>query len=330
VAHCDDCRHRRAEDDTPDVKVLELVNRLSPGDCLVMEAAIASLHAAHPGRFLTAVRTPVNSLFENHPHVHQISPLERSRPGLMMTIDMQYPAISQSDSRGIHFMQAYCEFLEQQIGVPVPLLVNAPRVYLSAQEKGWMSQVQELTGDGSPYVVVNAGRKADFTAKWAGTAFYQRVVDLLRPRVRCVQVGDQSHHHPPLAGVIDLRGKTDTRQLVRLTYHAAAGIGPSTFLQHLFAAHRKLYVCVAGGREPVQWLQYPMQTTLHSIGRYPCCRDRSCWRSRTVKLGDGAEQDGSVCSLPVVDAGGDAVPKCLADIRPEAAAEAILAVIGRV
>jgi hypothetical protein len=125
-----------------------------------------------------------------------------------------------------------------------------------------------------------------------------------------------------LKNVINFVGKTDARQLVRLAWHAQGGLGPITFLQHLCAAFEKPYVALVGGREPVGWVQYPLQTTLHTLGKLPCCRAKACWRSRVVVLGDGAEQDRSLCELPVL---GMARPvgKCMAVIRPDEVGRAI-------
>jgi hypothetical protein len=65
----------------------------------------------------------------------------------------------------------------------------------------------------------------------------------------------------------------------------------------------------------VIWTQYPLQTTLHTMGRLPCCRTRACWRSRVVALGDGSEQDSSLCEMPVLDFQRP-VGKCMAMIEP--------------
>ena len=48
--------------------------------------------------------------------------------------------------------------------------------------------------------------------------------------------GEAGHHHPSLRGVVDLRGQTTTRQLVRLVYHAQGAISAVSFLMHLAAA----------------------------------------------------------------------------------------------
>ena len=47
-----------------------------------------------------------------------------------------------------------------------------------------------------------SGGKRDFTIKWWDRQRYQQVVDHFRDRIQFVQVGDASHYHPPLDGVI--------------------------------------------------------------------------------------------------------------------------------
>lgn len=311
-------------------RVLLLRHHLSPGDVLVMTAAIHSLHKAHPGRFLTAVETSADAIFENNPDVASVlDPVRLTAE----RIEMHYPAINKArdggggllslgcNERGIHFMQGFCEHLEQVLGVRVPLLTNRPHLYLSDEEKGWMSQVQEVTAQPTPFWLVCAGRKDDYTAKHWGAAAFQEVVDRLRGKVQFVQVGSNEHHHPPLRGVLNLVGKTDMRQLIRLAWHAQGGLGGVTLLQHLMAAHEKPYVCILGGREPVTWNTYPRQQTFHTIGALDCCRAGGCWQSRVVPLGDNDEKDKSLCRYPTF--GDESVPKCMAMIRPAEVADRI-------
>jgi ADP-heptose:LPS heptosyltransferase len=238
---------------------------------------------------------------------------------------MAYPLINQSDAIGCHFMEAYCRYLGEQLGVPLPLAVNKPTLYLSDQERSWTTQIAETIGKHIPYWVINAGHKLDFTAKWWGTRNFQEVVDGLRGKVTFVQIGElgPNHNHPPLQGVIDLRGKTTTRQLLRLVYHAVGGVGPSTLLQHVCAAFDKPYVLIAGGREPRAWQQYPLQTTLSAVGTLNCCATRACWKSRTIKLNDGDEKDQSLCDRPMLQQDGGFIPLCLEQITPTTVIQAI-------
>jgi ADP-heptose:LPS heptosyltransferase len=159
--------------------------------------------------------------------------------------------------------------------------------------------VQERTKKEIPFWVVAAGGKYDFTAKWWSSSRYQQVVDYFAGKIQFVQVGELHHYHPPLRGVIDLRGLTDTRQLVRLVYHSQGVLCGVTFLMHLAAAvetrgRKELTrpcVVVAGGREPPQWEAYPRHQFLHTVGALPCCERGGCWKSRTLPLGDGSEKD---------------------------------------
>ncbi len=291
---------------------LVLTNTLCPGDVLVMSAAVESLHLAHPGRFITEMRTVAQQIWEHNPR-HTVIP-DPMKEGAR-TIAMHYPLVNHSNERAVHFMHGYCDFLADVLAVPVPLLVNAPVLRLSDQEKGWLNQVAEILPANPKFWVVNAGTKADYTAKGWGTSNYQAVVDRLRGRVLCVQVGESGHLHEPLDGVIDLRGKTDTRQLIRLCWHAQGGLGPSTFLQHIMAAHGRPYVCLAGGREAIAWITYPKQTTLHTIGKLECCKTGGCWKARTVRRQDGSALDDSVCAQPV-PLGATFIPRCLALFTP--------------
>jgi ADP-heptose:LPS heptosyltransferase len=322
----------------PGSRRLILVNTLSPGDVLVMSAAIGALHRQHPRKFTTAVATSANPIFEHNPY---IQPTDSSMEGAEI-LEMHYPAINQFNQRSLHFMQAFVEYLSATLQLPLFLDTNRPELYLSEEEKGWINQVEEVTGKPTKFFLVNSGHKKDFTTKNYGHANYQRVVDLLKGEVQFVQIGERhpEHVHRPLRGVIDLVGKTDTRQLIRLAYHAVGGVGPSTFLQHIMAAWQKPYVCLLGGREPVSWTTYPTQITMGAHGLLPCCKDHACDKTRVVPFGNDSDEkvkrENRFCELPVVvksenKAGffsadcpmEESVPKCMDMQRPEIVAEAI-------
>jgi ADP-heptose:LPS heptosyltransferase len=296
-----------------------------PGDALAYLAAIESLAAAHPGAFAVAVSGTARELLDHHPAV--VTPTPEALAG-WRRVKAEYPAIDRSDARGIHFMQAACEHLAGVVGRPVPLAVAAPTVHLTAEEKGWMPQVEEVTGRKGPYWVVNAGHKPDFPAKHWGAHNWRALAAALRGRAVLVQVGEAGtgHTHDLIGeGVIDLRGKTSLRQLARLVFHAAGGVGPSSLLMHLCAALRRPYVLVAGGREPRAWQSYPLQTMFSAVGTLTCCREAACWKS-----GVGPEAaPGSRCERPVPGPGGAWVPECLERTRPEDVAAAVLAYAAR-
>lgn len=282
-----------------------------------MTAAIEMLHSQYPNKYLTAIDSPVPAIWENNPHVAPKASLSKDAKYMRMN----YPAVHESGQRPIHFLQGYVEYLGDQLKIPLKLNTNRPHLYISAQERSWINQVQEVTGDSTPYWIINSGVKRDYTAKGWGQASYQKLVNECKDRIRFVQVGEAGHLHPPLEGVVDFRGRTDTRQLIRLCWNAQGGVGPSTFIQHIFAAFQKPYVCIAGGRESKSWLDYPTQVTLSSIGTMDCCQNSGCWKSRVVPLGDGKDLDSSLCANPVF--GNEPVPKCLSNIHPDDVKKAI-------
>lgn len=296
---------------------------LSPGDIVVMTAAVRELHHQYPGRFVTDVRTPCPEIWEGNPHVTPLADGDADAEA----IRCQYPLIHESGRRPVHFLEGFCDDLARQLNLPTlrPTEFRGD-IYLSPDERQWIGQVQEITGRPTRYWLVNAGTKPDYTTKGWPWEHYQRVVNDLRGRVQFVQVGAVEHNHQPLQGAIDLRGKTTLRQLIRLTHHADGVLTGVSLPMHLAAAvPRQAHVAglrpcvvVAGGREPAHWEQYPGHQYLHTIGALSCCADNGCWRSRVVPLGDGDDKDRSLCDQP--QAGH---PRCMWLITPADVVRAI-------
>ena len=293
-----------------------LRNFQSPGDLVMLTAAVRDLHLAHPRRFLTDVRTSCPALWENNPW---LTPLDEKDPDVRV-LRAEYPLVHQSNQAPVHFIHGFADFLSRRLGVPVRPTLFKGDLHVSRLEKSWISQVHEIVGEDLPFWIVVSGGKYDFTAKWWDPRRTQRVVDHYRERLLFVQVGESGHHHPPLRGVIDLRGKTDLRQLVRLVYHSQGVLTAVNALMHLAAAvevkggrpQNRACVVVAGGREPSQWEAYPHHQYLHTNGALLCCDNGGCWKSRVRALGDGDEADGSLCVDPV-----GALPRCMDLITAE-------------
>jgi ADP-heptose:LPS heptosyltransferase len=277
------------------MRKLILSNFQSPGDIVMLTAAVRDLHRCYPGEFLTDVRTPCPALWEHNPH---LSPLRDDEAGVER-ITCEYPLIHRSNREPWHFVHAFVGFLNDRLDLRITPTAFKGDIHVSAREKSWISQVEELTREPIPFWIVTAGGKRDFTIKWWDHARYQAVVDRFRGRIAFVQVGERQHHHPALARVIDLRGRTDLRQLVRLVHHAQGVLGPVNLLMHLAAAvemktavpKNRPAVIIAGGREPPHWEAYPHHQFIHTVGQLACCDNGGCWKSRTVPLGDGDEKD---------------------------------------
>ena len=283
----------------------------------MLTAAVRDLHGCYPPRFVTDVRTASPDLWENNPH---LTPLSEGDPRVEV-ISCRYPLIDRCDEAPYHCLHGFIDYLNRRLGLRIEPGLFRGDLHLSEQERLWYSQVREVTGQDTPFWLVAAGGKYDVTVKWWETARFQAVVDHFRGRIQFVQVGEYGHHHPRLRGVIDLRGKTNLRELVRLVYHAQGVLCPVTALMHLAAAvevkdrrlrHRPCVV-VAGGREPAHWEAYPGHQFIHTVGALRCCRHGGCWKDRVRPLGDGDERDRreSLCK----DVAGD-LPRCMDLITP--------------
>lgn len=288
---------------------LLLKTNQAPGDAVAMTAAIYSLHKAHPNKYLTAVETPWQEVFAYNPDV---LPIEHEYKDAL-PLHMHYPAIHQSNERGIHFMQGWCEFLGMALGIDVPLLTNRPHLYFSdddpAVEDFWL---------------ICSGGKRDLTNKLWGQERYQEVVDTLAEDIKFVQVGATCDEHPYLNGVyVQMVGMTTLRGLFDLCRRARGVVCGVSLLMHVAAALGKPAVIIAGGREPVQWNAYPKQQYLHTVGALSCHSPQgeegvACWRSRTIPLGDSTVLDEHPCQLPTENG-----PLCMSFIKPAQVADLV-------
>jgi ADP-heptose:LPS heptosyltransferase len=303
---------------------LLLRNGQSPGDIVMLTAAVRDLHHTYPGEFETDVRTPCPEVWENNPY---LTPLAETDPDVEI-IDCEYPLIHRSNHAPYHFIHGFIEHLNERLGLAIRPTLFKGDIHISAVEKSWYSQVHEIVGAPVPFWIVVAGGKYDYTTKWWDPARYQRVVDYFEGHILFVQVGENGHSHPPLRGVLDLRGKTDLRQLIRLVYHSQGALCPVTMMMHMAAAvesgpgslRNRPCVVVAGGREPPHWEAYPHHQFLHRAGALACCDNGGCWKSRVVPLGDGDEKDAPEhCCVDVVGT----LPRCMDLITAEDVIRAI-------
>lgn len=310
----------------------------APGDALVMTAAIYSLHQSHPGKYVTAVESYWPDVFMHNPDVYEhFIPDKNNDWSDYLTVHMHYPAIHDSNKRGIHFMQGWCEFLGKALDIHVPLITNRPCIYFDKE--------YDLDDIGD-YWLICSGGKNDFTNKLWGFHNYQKLVHLLRDKIKFVQVGgarpivpwhpgtngSQNDSHPHLSGVDNMVGKTSLRDLFDLVRRARGVVCGVSLLMHVAAAFNKPAVVIAGGREPVQWNAYPNQQYVHTVGCLPCYTHTgekgACWRSRVIPQGDNKVLDEHTCIYPVqLNYAGvriTTIPECMYMIYPEHIANLVM------
>lgn len=269
------------------------------GDVVLLTAAVRDLHHAWPGRFTTDVRSGFPAVWENNPYLERLG--EHDPP--VRVIDCDVPLVHESNRAARHVLHGFIEFLRSRLAVDFHLTTCQGDIYLSEEERTAPPILARLTGREVPYWLINAGGKHDCTIKWWDPARYQAIVDHFRDRIQFVQVGSLEHRHPPLDGVVDLRGRTSVRELIRLMHRAEGVVCGVTALMHLAAAvprpegpgATRPCVVIAGGRESPTWEAYPGHQFLHTVGALDCCASGGCWRQRTRPLGDGRDRTDELC-----------------------------------
>lgn len=315
---------------------LVIRNTQSPGDILVLSAALRDLHIAHPGMYETDIWVSKGA---EHIYWHNsdITTIHGTRPphGLKHFV-AHYPLIKQSNQQRKHFLWGFHEYFNQKLGTKAKLTEFRPKLVMSQEE------VEERPFE-EPYWVFLSGGKKDFPAKIWNQRWWQDVISATKGDINWVQCGGGSANHimhDAKRGIFtNMVAQTNCREFIRLIYHSEGVVCAVTFAMHIAAALNKPCVVIAGGREPWWWEAYNHENRranmrvadpkwepppdddfvphrfLHTIGKLDCCRNHGCWRSKVTGRG-------SVCSN-VVTHNGQPMPKCLAMITPEKVIEAI-------
>lgn len=305
-----------------DIRDLILHMHLCPGDTTVMTAAVRDLHFAYPKKFKTDVRCTAKELFDNNPYIERLDDNNSD----VQHIEMNYDMINQSNTGSVHFLHGFVCHLEQVLGLRIPVTRFKGDIHLTEKEK---RMPLPMDWDKDFWILV-AGGKYDNTTKWWDPDRYQELVNVFKGCIQFVQCGESGHWHEPLKGVIDLRGKTSTRDFVRLMYHSAGVICPITFAMHLAAAvptrrdrtRNRPCVVIAGGREPLQWVQYPHHRVLALNGALPCCDQGGCWKGKCDRILPN-DQRSDLCLQPTLTKGSIYIPKCMAMIGVDDVVRAI-------
>jgi ADP-heptose:LPS heptosyltransferase len=289
-----------------------LENKQSPGDIIMLTAAVRDLYRSYSDYFDIGVDTSCKDIWSHNPYIKNVNPETAEK------IKVEYPIIHKSNQKPYHFIHGFRKDLETKLGIDIPATLFKGDIHLSDKEKKWLPQVEEETQEPTKYWIIISGGKFDYTAKWWSPHRCQDVIDYFDD-ITWVQMGEKKHSHPPLKNVIDMRGKTNLRQAIRMVYHASGIVCPVTMFMHLAAAvptkpeESKTRPCVviAGGRENSSWEAYPGHQYLHTIGMLDCCESGGCWKSRIVPLNDNDEKNNSLCLKPIKAENDIIIPKCL-------------------
>ena len=131
---------------------LILQNPHSPGDIVMMTAAIRDLHATYPGEYVTDVDTPCPEIFEGNPFITR---LDRKDPDVAY-FKAEYPLIHESNEGSYHFIHGYRKHLEEAIGRPIKQGKMKGDIYIREEEKYWIGAVETAVGSKIPYWIIDA------------------------------------------------------------------------------------------------------------------------------------------------------------------------------
>src|SRR5881296_719612 len=126
---------------------LILSNFQSPGDIVMLTAAVRDLHKCYPGRFLTDVRTGSAELWDNNPY---LTPLKEGDSEVKQ-LPCGYPLIHSANQRPMHFLHGFIRDLNDHLSLAIEPTRCAGDIHLSDAERTAPSMVERLTGRPFPY-----------------------------------------------------------------------------------------------------------------------------------------------------------------------------------
>jgi ADP-heptose:LPS heptosyltransferase len=306
-------------------------NTQSPGDIVVLSAAIRDMAIRHPGKFdITMSVSPGSEhIYWNNPYIRGAQPTRKPVPKGQQFV-AHYPLIHKSNQAKKHFLWGFIEHMNNKLKTDIKLTQFRPDMHMSLEE-----QTHPLIDP--PYWVFLSGGKTDFRTKIWARKNWERVIAATKGDIKWVQCGGGSKNHimhEKVPGVTNyMVKKTSLRDFIRLIYHADGVVCAVTAAMHIAAAFNKPCVVIAGGREPWWWEAYnnenrlfnmrvgdprwqiPANDTyvehryLHTQDQLPCCKGKGCWKSKLT--------GGSSKCKNIVTVGKQQLPKCLEMITPD-------------
>lgn len=299
------------------MKKIFITNHQSPGDILMLTSGIRDLYNSCHDLFQINVNTTAMDIWENNPYLTR----SITESNADIVLKAQYPLIHSSNTKPYHFIHGFRKFFEDKLNVKIEQGDFCCDIHLSDNEKKMECPIKNELGGDKRFWIIDAGFKKDFTAKGWEYDRYQQVVDNLLGEVIFVQIGEKhpDHKHPNLKNVINLIGKTTTRQFINLMYHSSGVLTPVSFPMVLSTIPtnrdkcllKRPCVVIAGGREPMTWQAFPSHQYISRCGMLPCCDNGGCWKARTIPIGDKDFKDNSLCFYPIKTKSGQVIPKCL-------------------
>src|SRR5206468_4301973 len=97
------------------MRKLILKCHLSPGDIVMLTAAVRDLHLCHPGQFITDVRTSWPELWQNNPYITPLADDDAEAKH----IQCSYPLINHCNEQPFHAVHGFIEFLNESLSLAI-------------------------------------------------------------------------------------------------------------------------------------------------------------------------------------------------------------------
>jgi hypothetical protein len=98
-----------------DLKKLIFRNFQSPGDIVMLTAAVRDLHLSYPRQFAIDVRTSCPALWENNPYLTALA----EEDGDVEVVDCHYPLVHHSNRIPYHFIHGFIDYLNEKLGLQI-------------------------------------------------------------------------------------------------------------------------------------------------------------------------------------------------------------------
>src|SRR5687767_9228848 len=117
------------------------------GDVVVLTGAVRELHEQYPGVFITDVETSAPEVWWHNPHITPIR-------GPAEIVDCNKVHIDRTGESKRHYMAAYLDLLNKQLGTNARLRRVAGDIHLSSEERDWHSDVWTLCKREIPFWII--------------------------------------------------------------------------------------------------------------------------------------------------------------------------------
>lgn len=253
------------------------------GDQTAMTSVIAQMHSESGYKFIIFSTFP--DIFKYNPNVLLNINYNKIPRGLKKITFLLLKALDKKNVYSFSLRddtRTYTEHLKQTKSIEHLVTINARNITnIKNKEKVYPTQLflseKEINGfrDKFPFnnysIIQSVGKTTYTNIKEWGALKYQEVVKNT-PQINWIQLG--SLEDPLLTGVIDLRGKTNLRELFYLISKSNFVLANEGLFNHIAAAFNTKSFVVFSGFTPISYVKYSSTIPISKEPQVSCA---PCW-----------------------------------------------------